>query len=129
MEDFGMVPLEAMACGAPVIAFGAGGATETVRDADAPDEPRPTGLRYTPQTPEALAEAVERFEALDDRLDPACARAWAEEFGAEAFDAGFKRLVGPELRLFGFRPPWKPLSATATPPEAPGPPAASAPAE
>ncbi|PIS30420.1 glycosyltransferase family 4 protein [Candidatus Saganbacteria bacterium CG08_land_8_20_14_0_20_45_16] len=56
-EDFGIVPLEAMSCGRPVIAYRAGGATETVIDGI-------TGIFFDEQTPEALAEAVNRFNFL-----------------------------------------------------------------
>jgi glycosyltransferase involved in cell wall biosynthesis len=53
-EDFGIVPVEAMACGRPVIAFRAGGALETVVDGV-------TGLLFSPQTPAALVETLQRF--------------------------------------------------------------------
>lgn len=53
-EDFGIVPLEAQACGVPVIAYGKGGALESVK----------TGIFFDAQTPESLSEAVQRFEAL-----------------------------------------------------------------
>lgn len=61
-EDFGIIPLEAQACGTPVIAYGRGGATETVLGLDQPD---PTGVFFYPQTAEALLGAVHRFEASD----------------------------------------------------------------
>jgi glycosyltransferase involved in cell wall biosynthesis len=54
-EDFGLTPVEAQACGAPVIAYGAGGATETVVEGR-------TGVFFAEQTVGALNEAVERFE-------------------------------------------------------------------
>ena len=55
LEDFGMVPVEAQACGRPVICYGAGGALETVIDGV-------TGVHFRPRTPEAILAAVERFE-------------------------------------------------------------------
>jgi glycosyltransferase involved in cell wall biosynthesis len=55
VEDFGMVPVEAQACGKPVICYGSGGVTESVVDGE-------TGIHFRPQQPEALAEAVEQAE-------------------------------------------------------------------
>ena len=57
-EDFGMVPVEAQACGRPVVCFAAGGALETVIDGC-------TGIHFAPQTPQALMAAVERLEAME----------------------------------------------------------------
>ncbi len=97
-EDFGMVPLEAMACGTPVIAFAGGGVLETVTEK--------TGLLYEPHTPEALADAVMKFEQVGDRFKVAELRKRAEEFRSENFIEGFKRAVAPMLRKFNFSEPW-----------------------
>jgi glycosyltransferase involved in cell wall biosynthesis len=80
-EDFGITPVEAQACGTPVIAFGKGGATETVVDQD----PAPTGLFFDTQTVAALCDAVERFEASGGRFLPANCRANAERFSTDRF--------------------------------------------
>jgi glycosyltransferase involved in cell wall biosynthesis len=82
-EDFGIVPVEAQACGAPVIAFGRGGATETV----VPPGGRqaPTGLWFGEQTAEGLAEAVEAFERRQGDFDPAAARRRALHFTGQRF--------------------------------------------
>jgi glycosyltransferase involved in cell wall biosynthesis len=82
-EDFGIVPVEAQACGAPVIAFGRGGATETVRPLGRDDEP--TGLWFEEQTVECLMGALERCEANGDPFDPAAARQQALCFRQSRF--------------------------------------------
>jgi len=56
-EDFGITPLEAMASGTPVVAFGKGGATETVID-------KKTGLFFAEQTPESVCDAIKKFETM-----------------------------------------------------------------
>ena len=82
-EDFGMVPLEAQACGRPVIAFGKGGSLETVRGSG----PQPTGVYFHEQTADAAAEAILRFEAADREgcFDPAATHRWAEQFATPVF--------------------------------------------
>ena len=75
-EDFGMVPVEAMASGRPVVAFGRGGATETVVDGV-------TGVFFAEQTVEAIKSAVERLTAID--IDPAKIAAHASQFGRDPF--------------------------------------------
>lgn len=77
-EDFGMVPVEAMASGRPVVAFGRGGATETVADGV-------TGVFFAEQTVEAIVSAVKRLAALD--IDPATIAAHASQFGRDPFFA------------------------------------------
>ncbi len=77
-EDFGIVPLEAQACGTPVVALARGGATETVLPLGG-DRP-PTGVWFAEQSAEALAAAVERFEAHADAFAPAVARRQALRF-------------------------------------------------
>jgi len=77
IEDFGIVPLEAQAAGTPVIAFGKGGALETVL-------PGRTGLFFPEQTPEALANTIEEFEAAAT-WDPAACSEHAAKFNPERF--------------------------------------------
>jgi glycosyltransferase involved in cell wall biosynthesis len=81
-EDFGIAPLEAQACGTPVIAFGKGGASETIRDLS---DPRPTGVLFNQQTRGAINEAITRFEASGLRISPADCRDNAERFSAVRF--------------------------------------------
>jgi glycosyltransferase involved in cell wall biosynthesis len=90
-EDFGIVPVEAQACGTPVIAFGEGGATETVRDGT-------TGIFFGEQTVESLTEAVHRFEAMV--FDPRGCRANAVRFAPERFRQEFSAFVEHEWQAF-----------------------------
>jgi glycosyltransferase involved in cell wall biosynthesis len=75
-EDFGIVPVEAQACGRPVVSFGAGGALETVEDGV-------TGVHFRPQTTRALIEAVERLETI--RWDNALIRRRSLAFSQQKF--------------------------------------------
>ena len=83
-EDFGIVPLEAHACGTPVIAFGQGGATETVLPASATRSG--TGLWFAEQTVASLCGAISTLESHPDWFDPELARQQAERFSLERFE-------------------------------------------
>jgi glycosyltransferase involved in cell wall biosynthesis len=105
-EDFGITPLEAQACGRPVIAFGAGGALSSVVNGK-------TGLFFTPQTAEALAGVVAGFR--DDYFDPLAIRRHALAFDTREFTRRFREFVEtriarhPALSSRDSRPtsPWR----------------------
>jgi len=88
-EDYGLVPLEANASGRPALAYGRGGALETIR-------PGITGEHFGDATPDSLAATLRAFDA--DRYDPAVLRAHAESFGPEPFKRRFAELVGEIVR-------------------------------
>jgi glycosyltransferase involved in cell wall biosynthesis len=83
-EDFGIAPVEAQACGTPVIAYGQGGTAETVRDVDQHGK-NATGVLFKQQTVPALMAAVERFEQAYSQLDPEVARSHALSFQPDVF--------------------------------------------
>ena len=85
-EDFGIVPLEAQACGTPVIAFGKGGVTETIL-------PGETGLFFYEQTAECLQDAVHEFESMKEGFCPTRCRQNAERFSIERFRNEFAAFV------------------------------------
>ena len=96
-EDFGIAPLEAQACGTPVIAYGRGGVAETIRGLDAA---QPTGVFFDEQTEDALIAAVERFEREGHVITPQACRANAERFSPERFRREFSALVEREWAAF-----------------------------
>ena len=85
-EDFGIVPLEAMASGRPVIAFRSGGALDTVVEGE-------TGTFFDRQTVDDLAGAMIRFEELESSFDPRTVRSHAQRFGRTEFRAKLKRHI------------------------------------
>lgn len=89
-EDFGIVVVEAQACGTPVIAYGKGGALETVVPLG---EAQPTGVHFTKQTVDALLDGVDCFEQKRTLITPQACRANAERFSA----ANFRRALMIEV--------------------------------
>lgn len=85
-EDFGMVPVEAIASGRPVLAYSAGGATETVTDGV-------SGLFFPEQTRAALVEGVERMERWLPHFQQEAAVASVQRFGTAQFDAGIVNAI------------------------------------
>jgi glycosyltransferase involved in cell wall biosynthesis len=87
-EDFGIVPLEAQACGRPVVALDRGGTAETVVAGE-------TGMLVGEATPQAFADAI--ASTLDRRFDSAVIRAHAERFGRARFGDEMSALIaGPD---------------------------------
>jgi glycosyltransferase involved in cell wall biosynthesis len=89
-EDFGLVPLEAQACGTPVIAFGKGGALETVRGLD--DE-NPTGVFFGEQSVQSIHEAVQNFEDHGKKITAENCINNAAQFSPDQFRKKFKQFV------------------------------------
>jgi glycosyltransferase involved in cell wall biosynthesis len=91
-EDFGIAPVEAQACGTPVVAFGKGGVSETVIDGK-------TGVLYHEQTAEALVRAIREFEHLEATLEAAVIRDHALSFSTERFRAELSTIIDETVRL------------------------------
>ena len=91
IEDFGILPIEAMSCGTPVIALGQGAARETILEGE-------TGLFFKTQTVADLIDAVERFERLT--FDPKKCRRQAELFSCDRFNREFQGVVLEKYREF-----------------------------
>jgi glycosyltransferase involved in cell wall biosynthesis len=91
LDDFGIVPVEALAAGRPVVAFAGGGATDSVREGE-------TGVLFAEATPDALADAVTRLEQLRPRLEPGRLRAEARRFDRLEFERRFRAAVDSAQR-------------------------------
>jgi glycosyltransferase involved in cell wall biosynthesis len=98
-EDFGITPVEAQACGTPVIAYGRGGVKESVIGLD---RDRPTGVFFGSQTVESIRDAIFEFEDLSDRILPIDCRENAMRFSTERFQREF---------LFFVKQAWRNYSA------------------
>ena len=96
-EDFGITPVEAQACGTPVIAFGKGGALETVQSLDTT---KPTGVFFREQNINSLTEALIQFEKNQHLILPSSCRDNALKFSNERFNLEFKKYVVDKWNLF-----------------------------
>ena len=92
-EDFGIVLVEAQACGTPVIAYGKGGAVEIVIEGK-------TGLFFKEQNVESLIEAIKVFEKQEDKFDPTEIRQNAQRFSKNRFRREFKAFVDEKIENF-----------------------------
>ena len=92
-EDFGITPLEAQACGTPVIAYGKGGSCETVKGYG--KSTKPTGLFFQEQTAKAISEAITKFEKI--KFNPKDCREHAIRFSPERFRREFKQFVDEKI--------------------------------
>ncbi|ELW9388775.1 glycosyltransferase family 4 protein [Klebsiella pneumoniae] len=96
-EDFGITPVEAQACGTPVIAFGKGGTLETVRPVGVT---KPTGLFFDKQDVSSVIEAVTKFDNLIDKVDPIDCRNNAVRFSRERFHFEMKSCIEDKWNIF-----------------------------
>jgi glycosyltransferase involved in cell wall biosynthesis len=96
-EDFGITPVEAQACGTPVIAYGRGGGAETIRGAG---HDAPTGLFFFKQEPAEIANAVREFESNQQRISPASCRENAQRFSQEVFRQRYSKFVNEHWQKF-----------------------------
>ena len=102
-EDFGMVPVEAQSFGRPVIAYGRGGALETVSGFCAGDSLPPelsTGVLFAEQTVDSLVEAMRAFESIESRLSSAYIRAQVQRFDVLRFKAEMSEFITGKMSEF-----------------------------
>ena len=93
LEDFGIIAVEAQAAGRPVIAFGQGGATDTVIPMQSPGQHEPTGVFFDQPSAASLASAVEQFLHIERQFESKAIRANAERFDVTEFVQGITRYV------------------------------------
>lgn len=94
-EDFGIAPLEAQACGTPVIAYGRGGAAETVRGME---HENPTGVFVQSQDEKSLKEAIKVFEGNHEKFIPEKCREWAMNFSQNRFKVEFMNTIAELMK-------------------------------
>jgi glycosyltransferase involved in cell wall biosynthesis len=97
-EDFGIAPVEAQACGIPVVAYGRGGVLETVRGDEAGDR---TGVFFDEQSADAIARGIRELEGLPAPVSASACRTNAERFSEARFRREFAALVEQAWRGFG----------------------------
>ena len=90
VEDFGITPLESLACGTPVIAYSKGGVLETVTS--------DTGIFFQEQTADCLNQAIDDFESGNYSIDATLCRKRAEEFSRENFQIQFREKLISSFR-------------------------------
>ena len=92
-EDFGILPVEAQSLGTPVITYGVGGASETVKD-------QKTGLFFMEQTKESIKDAVMRFESIEDKIDFNAVAQHSLQFSKERFKTEFINYAEKSYKKF-----------------------------
>lgn len=96
-EDFGIIVVEAMACGTPVIAGNFGGTTESVVD-------KKTGVLFPNQTVDSIVEAVKNFDVIAKSINNSEVRIHSEKFSREIFEKNIKTYVDEKIQLFNTNP-------------------------
>jgi len=92
-EDFGIIMIEALSCGTPVIAFNKGGASETIISYE-------TGILFNEQRPENVIEAVKEFEKSEDKFNSNTLSTYAKQFDRKYFEEKTKNFVDEKCNEF-----------------------------
>jgi glycosyltransferase involved in cell wall biosynthesis len=92
-EDFGIIVVEAMACGTPVIAWNYGGTGESVIDGK-------TGILFSEQTKNSIITAVKKFEGISGKFNPELIRKHSKNFSRKNFESNINKFVDEKRKLF-----------------------------